>query len=344
MEKKIWIDIINPSHPLFFRPLIQELKKTNTVDITLRDRGETVKLSEQFGLQGDIYGKDYEDPIKKMLSMTNRTFSMSYKIKHFDYAISLENPMSVTISKMRGKKSILLLDNDVKYQTQGDFFQKFENKIKLLATTIIIPSACEKTFYDYAINDKIKSYNGYKEDFYLADYQPDQNVLKNLPIKDYILIRGEALHSFYVNKKLSIVQQLFDLFAKENINILFLPRDKSDLNYLKKENISILQEPMNGLDLIYYSNAVLTGSGTMAREAACLERTAVSFFPRDRLLSVDQQLVDDGKIFHSREPKEIVEYVLSNYGKKKAINLSRSKNVKKDILKIINTCINNDVE
>ena len=343
MEKEIWIDIINPSHPLFFRPLIQELKKTNIVNITLRNRGETVKLSEQFGLQGKIYGKDFEHPIKKMLSIINRTFSMSYTIKHFDYAISFENPMSVAISKIRGAKSILLLDNDLKYKIKVNFFQNLESKIKLLANFIIIPSACEITFVNYNKNDKFKSYNGYKEDFYIADYQPDETILNNLPIKEYILIRGEALNSFYVNKKQSIIQQLFDLFTKENINILFLARDKSDLNYLKKENISILREPLNGLDLIYYSNAVLTGSGTMAREAACMGKTAVSFFPSNVLLSVDQQLVDQGKMFHSRNPSEIVEYVLSNYGKKKTIDFNRSKKVKKEVIKIINTFIEENI-
>ena len=35
---------------------------------------------------------------------------MSYTIKRFDYSISFENPMSVFVSKLRNKKSILLLD------------------------------------------------------------------------------------------------------------------------------------------------------------------------------------------------------------------------------------------
>jgi uncharacterized protein len=340
MEREIWIDIINPSHPLFFRPLIKELYKTNIVTITLRDRGETIKLAEQFGLYGRIYGKDYEDPIKKIVSFANRTFAMCYSIKNFDYAISFENPMSVTISKLRGKKSILLLDNDLKYKIQNNFFQNLESKIKLQANTIIIPRACDQTFKKYNKNDKFKTYNGYKEDFYIADYQPDDNSLEKLPFDDYILIRGEALASFYVNKKQTILPQLFDLLTKENINILFLARDKSDFNYFpKKENISLLNEPINGLDLIYYSNVVLTGSGTMAREAACMGKPAVSFFPGNELLSVDIHLINEGKILHSRDPKEIVEYVLSNYKKKRTLHLERSANVKKEILKIINTCI-----
>jgi len=339
MQKKIWIDIINPSHPLFFRSLIYELGKNNNITITLRNRGETVQLATLFGLQGKIYGRDYEDPIKKMISMISRTFAMSYSVKRFDYSISFENPMSVLISKLRDKKSILLLDNDRKYKDGNIFFQSLESKIKLFANTIIIPRACEQTLKTYYSENKLKIYDGYKEDFYIADYRPDETVLNKLPFQEYITIRGEAFNSFYVNKKRSILPQLFDLFEKENINILFLPRDNSDFNYPETEKISILKEPINGLDLIYYSNAVLTGSGTMAREAACMEKTAVSFYPSKELLSVDAQLIRGGRIFHSRDPREIVDYVISNFSNKKTIKLERSKKVKKDILNIINTCI-----
>jgi predicted glycosyltransferase len=337
--KKIWIDILNPSHPLFFKPLIQELKNDYSFHITIRDRGETIKLSKEFGLTGEVIGRDYENPIKKMLSIVNRTLLLSYKVKSFDDAISIENPMSVAISKMKRKKSILFLDNDLKYKVKSNFFQDVESKIKLMADTIIIPDACEKTFYMHGPTEKFKSYNGYKEDFYIADYQPNPAILKKLPFENYVIIRGEALHSFYVNEKQSILPQLFNLLIKENVNILFLARDKSDFKYKENKNLSILKEPLNGLDLIYYSDAVLTGSGTMAREAACMDRTAVSFFPSNSLLSVDEQLVDDGKIFHSRDPKEIVEYVISHLKKNTTLDFRRSKLVKTQILRIVKSVI-----
>jgi len=286
-----------------------------------------------------MYGQDYEDPVKKIFSFVSRTIALSYSVKRFDYSISFENPMSIFISKLRDKKSILLLDNDLKYRSGNIFFQTLESKIKLYASTIIIPRACEETLKIHRSENKLKIYDGFKEDFYIADYEPDESVLTKLPFPEYIIIRGEASNSFYVDKKQSILPQLFKLFAKENINILFLPRDKGDFSYPETEKISILKEPINGLDLIYYSNAVLTGSGTMAREAACMGKTAISFYPSDELLSVDMQLIKEGKIFHSRDPSEIVSYVLSNFKKKRTFELKRSKMVKKEVLSIIRTCL-----
>jgi uncharacterized protein len=73
----------------------------------------------------------------------------------------------------------------------------------------------------------------------------------------------------------------------------------------------------------------------MAREAACMGKPAVSFFPDDTLLSVDEQLIKEKKMIHSRNIKEIGEYVLSQQEKKISTDFSRSKKVKKEVIKII---------
>ncbi|HID71137.1 MAG TPA: DUF354 domain-containing protein, partial [Thermoplasmata archaeon] len=67
---------------------------------------------------------------------------------------------------------------------------------------------------------------------------------------------------------------------------------------------------------------------------ACMGTPAVSFFPGERLLAVDQQMVEDGWIYHSRDPKEIVEYVVSS--KKREVDLSRSKRVQTEVFNILN--------
>ena len=97
---------------------------------------------------------------------------------------------------------------------------------------------------------------------------------------------------------------------------------------------------MNGLDLCYYSDAVLTGSGTMAREAACMGKPAVSFFPNKEFLSVDEQLINEGKMIHSRKAQDIGEYVLSQKEKKVKTDFTRSKKVKKEVVGIIRNILN----
>lgn len=306
---KIWIDMINPSHPLFFRPVINEFRRENELIVTLRNRGETVKLASKFGINGKVIGSDFEDVVRKTSSIAFRSIVLSLKVPKFDVALSFENPMSVVASKIRGKRSILLLDNDLKFKIKGNLFQNVESKLKMSATNILVPEACRETFNNFKVKDNLEYYDGYKEDIYIADHQPDPSVLEKIPFKEYCLLRPEALASFYVKEKRSIVPAIIEEFKKAGKNILLLPRDKSDFKYTNDEFVHVLKEPLNGLDLVHFSNGVMTGSGTFAREAAVMGKPAVSFFPGKELLSVDQKLVNEGKILHTRDIPNIMEYL-----------------------------------
>ena len=100
--------------------------------------------------------------------------------------------------------------------------------------------------------------------------------------------------------------------------------------------------PLNGLDVCYYTKAMLTGAGTFAREAALLGVAAVSFFPRNEFLTVDVVLQEQGKEFKSRDPQEIREYVLAASAQSKGRVLgdtSRSKKVLAEVLAIFDSIL-----
>jgi predicted glycosyltransferase len=337
-NNKIWIDLINPSHALFFGALIPELSDVE-VSVTFRDRAETVELARSFGINGRVIGRDYRGPIKKTLNMVYRTLDLWANVDRFDCALSFENGMSVFVAKLRRKKSIILCDNDLKFQQMTSGIQDLESKIKMMADHIIVPRACYDNFAKHVNGDRVIGYNGYKEDIYIADYKPDPQFLKKIPFKKYVVVRPEALGSFYVNDKRSIVPELFESFRKEHIDVIYLPREREDFSYAKGfDEVYIPKNALNGLDICYYADTVLTGSGTMAREAACMGKKAVSFFPSRAMLSVDKRLMNEGRIFHSRSSPEIIDYVLS----KQNVNLKRinnSKAVKTEIIKKISGCL-----
>ena len=155
------------------------------------------------------------------------------------------------------------------------------------------------------------------------------------------MLRPEALASFYVHGKASLVPALLFFFEVHKIPVVYLPRSEEDKKLAEGFNAFIPKKPMNGLDLCYYSDAVLTGSGTMAREAACMGKPAVSFFPSKEFLSVDEQLISEGKMIHSRNAQEIGEYVLTHHKQKTSLDFTRSKKVKKEVIKVIKNIISN---
>ena len=111
----------------------------------------------------------------------------------------------------------------------------------------------------------------------------------------------------------SIVPELVDVLIKKGHNILFLPRYKDDQKYVSKhKKIFVPEGPLNGLDVCYYSDAVLTGAGTFAREAAILGTPAISFFAGKKLLSVDASMIQSKMMHHSRNVNEIMSILESS--------------------------------
>ncbi|OPY27807.1 MAG: hypothetical protein A4E28_01827 [Methanocella sp. PtaU1.Bin125] len=304
-----WIDLLNPSDVQFFKAIISNLPEYEYL-ITTRDRAETKSLADSFGFRYRKIGTDYSTPVKKTFNMIYRTFQIMASNLRFEFAMSFENAQSTLISYLRHKKSIQYCDNDLKF-VQSNFVQDLESKIKSMSSHVVVPRACYDLFKKHVSSDRLVTYDGYKEDVYLADFTPDPRFMENLPFEEYVVLRPEALGSFYVKDHRSIVPDLLGLLNRENVNVVYLPREKGDRRYADGYDAFIPEKALNGLDLCYHAKAVLTGSGTFAREAACMGIKSVSFFPGNSLLSVDRELVDHGKILHSRDPGEIVDYVLS---------------------------------
>jgi len=171
----------------------------------------------------------------------------------------------------------------------------------------------KKVFFKQGfLENKLYQYNGFKEDIYIADYQPDYRFLSEMPFDNYVLVRPENIQANYIrngNVK-SIAPELLKLLTQKGYNILYLPRYTFDREYAAGlKNIHIPPAPINGLDACYFADAVLTGAGTFAREAACLGVLAVFFYAGKELLTVDQAMTKKGWKFFSRDPEKIVNYL-----------------------------------
>ena len=102
-------------------------------------------------------------------------------------------------------------------------------------------------------------------------------------------------------------------------------------------NIWYPAHPLSGLDVCYYTKAMLTGAGTFAREAALLGVPAVSFFPSEVFLTVDEVMQEMGIEFKSRNAEEIRNYVKT--AEKKPASTYRSQSILTEVLAIIDKII-----
>lgn len=342
MKKAIWVDYMAGCDAPFFSSILKDLNVNKKYKIysTARKHAETVALLRAYGIEADTIGEhNVSCRPSQMSSFLIRTASLSLKIPSFDYSLSLANIYAIIASIIRGKQSISIIDNDL-VEYERTLMEKFAAGIHAKATWIIAPTAypVNLTIEKGALKDHVFTFNGYKEDIYIADHVVDNDFLEKIPFKNYVVIRPEALYSTYVHDGESITSKLLDVFSESDMNVIYLPRTPVDLEYINnvrnESNIWVPPDPLKGLDLVYYSKGILTGSGTFAREGACMGQTAVSFFP-DRLLAVDKKLVDDGKMFHSRDPEKIISYVISNLSKPRKISFENSKKVKQEFIDIL---------
>ena len=199
--------------------------------------------------------------LSKAFGFIYRKISLLVRVPRFDISLSCGALDSVYIARMRLKKSITFIDNDLP-SIDNKLYFRFVN---YLITPNAIP--LDNLVELGARKMNIIRYNGFKEDIYIADFKPSPNFLSNLPFDDFITIRPEALKAAYISKNAkTIVPKLLSRFSRENINILYLPRYPEDRTYAQGyKNVYMPLEPLNGLDVCYYSKAVLTGSGTFAK-------------------------------------------------------------------------------
>jgi predicted glycosyltransferase len=325
MEKTVWFDFTNVPHVSFLSPLITLLEDKYKTIFSLRDFAETEglfrkKINKPYLKAGKHKGNS---KISKIIGVFERSYLLNKMLPEFDLKISVGGDASNLITKWRGKKSITFDDNETAPNWRYSHFSDYA----FWPMAVVVEKLLKQGF----TRRKLYQYNGFMEDIYLANYFPDSSFVNKLPFKNYVVVRPENIQANYVNSKLnSIVPALLDRFNQERINVLFLPRYKEDRRYAEGfKNIFVPDEAIDGLDACFFSDAVITGAGTMAREAACMGVPAVSFYSGKNLLSVDKKMIELEWLLFSRDVNEIYNYL--KRVKKDYKGLERSKNVWREV-------------
>jgi len=325
MRNTVWFDFTNVPHVSFLLPFVKLLEERYNIIYSLRDFAETEglfreKINKPYFAAGKHKGSN---KISKVFGVFERARLLDKMLPAFDLKISVGGDASNMVAKWRGKKSITFDDNETAPNWRYSHFTDFAFWPKAVEVKKLLNQGFK--------TNRLYQYDGFKEDIYIADYIPDNSFLNKLPFKRYVVVRPENIQANYVNtKQKSIVPDLLNIFDIANINVLFLPRYKEDKIYSKGyKNVFIPKAAVDGLDACYFSDAVITGAGTLAREAACMGVPAVSFYSGKDLLSVDMKMIEMGWLFFSRDPDKIFQYLQQKKRENKTID--RSRNVLRDV-------------
>lgn len=314
-NKIVWIDFDNSPHVLFFNPIIKELEKLGiNVIVTARDYAQVLDLVALFKIEATIIGKHYgKNFILKLVGSIYRSLQLAkfiYKKKP-DFALSHGSRSQFLAAKLLGIKTGLALDYE------------YIKLFPFLVTDIIyFPKMISKDRVKMK-HKEIFQYSGIKEDVYVPSFRPSnnqeiQNFFNSISQNIIITIRPPAtLAHYYTQKSKNLFEYLLKhLSTLPNIKVIFTPRSKDQESEIKEVwqnqfisgRFSFLSFVMNGLDLIWNSDLVISGGGTMIREAAALNVPAYSTFG-SQIGAVDHYLEFEGRLILLRNQTDIKEKI-----------------------------------
>lgn len=295
---KIWIDITNSPHVLFFRDMIQQLQLQHEVIITCRPLANTIELLDLFGIDYTIIGKHYgSSSAKKVMGFFLRTIQLYYFLRKYRLSVSISHSSfySPIVSKLLGVRCLYLNDNE---HAEG-------NRISFLfADKILIPEylSFKKVKKQWADLKKVAHYPGVKEGVYLWNFGRTLNERVSQDIKT-IYIRPEPWTAQYYKGKKNFIDDLL-LEIKHTFKIVLLPRSPEQSCHYQQasfQGVQVLNKSIDLEDIIKNCDLFIGAGGTMTREAAVLGIPTISIY-QEKLLDVDNYLIQKGFMSHCLEP------------------------------------------
>lgn len=331
-NKSIWIDLDNSPHVPLFAPIIDHYRKSSVeVILTARDHAQTIELLNLAGLGdsaaiiGRHYGKSKVSKIRGLLVRAAQLVSHIKKVKRSG------TPIRVAVS--HGSRSMVLAARWLKIPiiTMYDYEFTETGIFNRFSTRVLVPEQISNAVLDEIGLSPAKrhKYPGIKEELYIRSFRPKENFLADLLGTLEIANTGEKAiavlrppattanyHSDESEKLLFLILERLTLH--ENVFTIIVPRTReqaAEINMflakaaVNKGSFHILETAVNGLDLAIGSDLLISGGGTMNREAALLGVPVYSIFA-GRQGSLDKQMEAEGSITFIRKNHDIEKIAL----------------------------------
>jgi len=291
-NSSIWIDLDNSPHVPFFVPIIEQLRARGfPVVVTARDAYNVSDLVRLHNVDCQLIGHHFgKNKVMKVAGLGVRALQLAKHVASDtpSVAVSHGSRAQMVAAMLLRTPSLVIADYEhVTHLTRPDY--------------ILVPEIIPKETAQ-AIGKQVLTYEGIKEDVYAANFTPDPSSVSGLLLKeDEIVVTARPPASeahYHVHESDEVFDATLEaLLADSRTHIVMLPRNDKQRtrieshhrDHLQSGKITIPKEAVNGLNLLWHSDIVISGGGTMNREAAALGIPVYSTF-RGPLGAVDKYL------------------------------------------------------
>jgi uncharacterized protein len=297
---RVWIDLTNSPHVLVMRPIVELLRQDgNEVEVTARDFAQTLGLLDRFQMPHTAIGRHRGGSLLgKAGGIASRSTALLRwaRGRRFDIALGHgSNDVSVAAAMLRIPSTTMF---DYEWAT-------VQHQVNCrLAAAVVVPEAIPPQRLErYGARAKLQRYPGLKEEYYLSGFEPDRTIVQELGLdaaRAIVTVRTppavSLYHRFESDLFGELLRRLRDSAAERGTQVVVLPRTAEQRSELERDpGLIVPPGAIDGQSLIAFSDLVVSGGGTMNREAVALGTPVLSTFA-GRLGAVDERLIAERRL------------------------------------------------
>jgi len=295
---RVWIDLANSPHVAIAAPLVERLRERgDDVLLTARDHAQTVPLAVARwpGEVVVIGGPSPNELVGKAVAVARRGLALAglARAERPDVAFAHGSYSQAIAARLCGVPVVTMMD----YEHQPANHLSFR-----LAEQVIVPRTfpVSRLRLCGAHGRKVRRYEGFKEQLYLAGFHASESVLERIPAHpDRLLVvaRPAPLGALYHREANARFDRLVGYLAEQpRLQVVLLTRSASDrIRYGRLRGVFVPEAPLDALSLMAFADVMVGAGGTMTRESALLGTPTYTVFA-GRQSAVDRELIRLGKL------------------------------------------------
>jgi len=330
---KVWADMTAAAHPLVLRPIIERLEaQGHEVFVTAREYGQTLGILDRLGIPYTAVGSHGGGSwLGKGRALAGRSANLARVVWQHRPELGIAHgsvDLAVVAAAFRMPTA----------QMQDYEFAGLQRRIAFrVARKVLVPDTIpvERMRKIGAREGKLVRYPGLKEEYYLADFEPDPGVIEELGLdreKVLVVVRPPPETSEYHARNDLYGATIERLVAAPEAQAVVIPRTErqgAEASALGAANLIVPERAIDAQSLIAFADLVVSAGGTMNREAVALGTPVFTTFT-GAMGGVDEALIAAGRlrvlddpaqlelrkrgtpvgVLHPRDPRLLVEGVL----------------------------------
>ncbi|HEY1855549.1 MAG TPA: DUF354 domain-containing protein [Solirubrobacterales bacterium] len=299
------MDCTAAAHPLVLRPIVREMEaQGHDVLVTAREYGQTLGILDRLGIEytavGEHGGASRFGKARALGARSSKLAKVVWKA-------------SPQLGLAHGSVDLAVISATFRFpsvQMQDYEYGGLQRKIAWKAAErVLVPDSIpvERLRKAGAKEEKLVRYPGLKEEYYLADFEPDLRVLEELGLdreKVLVVVRPPPETSEYHAPNDVYAATVRRLAAEPGAQAVIVPRTEEQAEAaraLRSPNLIVPAAAVDAQSLIAYADLVVSAGGTMNREAVALGTPVYTTFS-GRMGGVDEALIADGRLRVLEDP------------------------------------------